>query len=87
MEVGAVLSLWEHNQSVISAAHVLLLSPGPLKEWPFCAAAYAPAIKFLTGARMCLYLQILGAGHKVLCLAFVYGRLGPAGPRIAFLPQ
>lgn len=72
MEVGAVLSLWEHNQSVISAAHVLLLSPGPLEEWPFCTAAYAPAIKFLTGARMCLYLQIRSAGHKVLCLAFVY---------------
>lgn len=31
-EVEAVLSLWEHNQSVISAAHVLLLSPGPQEE-------------------------------------------------------
>lgn len=57
-EVGAVLSLWEHNQSVISAAHVLLLSPGPLEEWSFCIAAYVEAIKFLTGARMCLYLEI-----------------------------
>lgn len=58
MEVGAALSLWEHNQSVISAAHVLLLSPGPLEEWTFCIAAYVEAIKFLTGARMCLYLEI-----------------------------
>lgn len=40
MEVGAVLSLWEHNQRVISSARVLLLSPGPLEEWTFCIAAY-----------------------------------------------
>lgn len=55
-EVEAVLSLWEHNQSVISAAHVLLLSLRPLEEWTFCTAAYVAAIKFLTGAHMCLYL-------------------------------
>lgn len=41
MEVGAVLSLWEHNQWVISAARVLLLSPHSLEEWTFCMAAYA----------------------------------------------
>ncbi len=57
-EVGAVLSLWEHNQSIISAAHVLLLSPGPLEEWTFCTAAYVAAIKFLTEAHMCLNLEI-----------------------------
>lgn len=57
-EVGAVLSLWEHNQSVISVAHVLLLSPGPLEEWTFCTAAYMAVIKFLTGAHVCLYLEI-----------------------------
>lgn len=58
MEVGVVLSLWEHNQSVISAAHVLLLSPGRLEEWTFCMAAYVEMIKFLAGERMCLYLEI-----------------------------
>lgn len=31
-EAGAVLSLWEHNQSVISAAHVLLFASGPPEE-------------------------------------------------------
>lgn len=41
MEVGAVLSLWEHNQWVISAARVPLLSLRPLEEWTFCITAYA----------------------------------------------
>lgn len=41
MDVGAVLSLWEHNQWVISVARVLLLSPRPLEEWTFCRTAYA----------------------------------------------
>lgn len=41
MEMGAVLSLWEHNQWVISAACVLLLCPRPLEEWTFCMTAYA----------------------------------------------
>lgn len=34
-EVGAVLSLKEHNQSVISISYVLLLSPGPPKNGAF----------------------------------------------------
>lgn len=49
---------------------MLLLSPGPLEEWTFCITAYVEAIKFLTGARMCLYLETF-MGLKVLCLAFV----------------
>lgn len=70
-EVEAALPLWEHNQCVISAAHALLLSLGPLEEWIFCTAAYVAVIKFLRGAHMCLYLQYV-RGHKVLILACVF---------------
>lgn len=70
-EVEAVLSLWKYNQSVISAAHVLLLSLGPLEEWIFCTAAYVAVIKFLRGAHMCCICRYV-CGHKVLFLAYVF---------------
>lgn len=57
-EMEAVLSFWEHNQSVISVAHALLLSRGPLEEWTFCTAAYVAAITFLTEAHTHLCLQM-----------------------------
>lgn len=89
-EVGAALSLWEHNQSVISAAHVLLLSPGRLEEWRFCIAAYVEAIKFLTGARMCLYLEICAWDIKCFVWhwsAFTLPKVRPVGPGCFFPPS
>lgn len=61
-KVAAALSLKEHNQSVISAAHLLLLSLGPLEEWTFCA--WVGAIKFLRRAH-------IGLDHEILTLTLL----------------
>lgn len=69
-EVEAALSLREHNQSVISAAHALLLSLGSLEEWGFCTAAYLAVIKFLRRAHVFISRDMC---MDIKCFFFFFG--------------